>query len=438
MTRRSTLALLALAGRVSAQTGFDAAKLVQFLTRLFQKNKGMGTLVLSKNGQEVFELSFGYRQVSETGQTQPLTAGTRYRISSITKTYTAAMILQLAEEGKLTLSTTLDRYFPQLPNAASITMEHILAHRSGLPEMEAGGGWALQPRTRDEVLGRIAQGQPAFAPGTAHRYSNSGYNVLGFIVEKIAGKTYAETLQQRIVSRIGLRNTYAGTRHDPNEAKSYRYLAGWQEATEMDLSVPGGAGAILSTASDLAKFGHALFEGKVVSSASLKRMMTIQDGEGMGLEPFTFGDGKTLYGHTGGSGSSGAWLACLPEQKLVLAYLTNAKVHPVRDIVQGALDIYWNRPFDIPTWEAVAVSPELLDYYAGVYTIPGTPARIVITREGSTLRFQPPGQPPVPLEATAPDTFRIQPFLLVRFNLETREMTVERGGGPPRTFRKQQ
>jgi CubicO group peptidase (beta-lactamase class C family) len=217
-----------------------------------------------------------------------LTAETKYRIASITKTYTAVMTFQLVEEGRLKLTDTLDRFFPQIPNAARITIGHILAHRSGIHNLEADGSWAKQHRTQAEVVARIAQGQPDFEPDAQHKYSNAGYNLLGYIVEKVGGKPYQEALKERITSRIGLKDTYLGTgKADPrkNEALSYRYIGGWKEAPEMDLSVPGGAGAILSTPADMTRFIQALFDLKLVSRDSLKQMTTMRDGEGMGMEP---------------------------------------------------------------------------------------------------------------------------------------------------------
>jgi CubicO group peptidase (beta-lactamase class C family) len=121
----------------------------------------------------------------------------------------------------------------------------------------------------------------------------------------------------------------------------------------------------------------------------------MRDGEGMGMTTFSF-DGKTLYGETGGSGSTGAWLAYFPEEKLALAYTTNAKIYPVSNIVSGAFDIYWNRPFEIPNLDALALSPDILDRYVGAYVIAGTPTRVTFSRDGQTLFFQPPEIPPFP------------------------------------------
>ena len=156
----ATLLTLALVTAGYAQT-LDKAKLDQLFDRLLEKNKGMGSLALAKDGNVVYSRSFGYSQISGN-EKKPLTVETRYRIGSITKTFTAVMIFQLVEEGKLKLTDTLDKFFPQIPNAAKITIGQILNHRSGIHNLEADGSWGKQPRTKDEVVARIAQGQPDF------------------------------------------------------------------------------------------------------------------------------------------------------------------------------------------------------------------------------------------------------------------------------------
>jgi CubicO group peptidase (beta-lactamase class C family) len=262
---------------------------------------------------------------------------------------------------------------------------------------------------------------------------------LGYIVEKAGGKPYQEALKERITSKVGLKDTYLGAGNmDPsrNEALSYRYIGGWKEAAEVDSSITGGAGAILSTPADMTKFIQGLFDLKLVSQNSLTQMTTIRDGEGIGLETFSFA-GKSLYGHTGGSASSGAWLAYLPDEKLALAYATNAKIYPVKDIVSGVFDIYWNRPFQIPAFDTFNVSPEVLDRYVGVYTIPGTPARMTVTRDGATLYIRAGAeQSGVPLEATAEDKFKIDPGVVFEFDAAKGQMTIKRPNGE-RVFTKE-
>lgn len=411
----------------------DSGKLDRFLDRLHEKNKGMGTLVIAKDGKVVYSHSFGYSYVNGADR-KLANAATKYRLASITKMYTAVMVFQLVEEGKLTLTDTLDRFYPQIPNAKRITVAQLLHHRSGVPELQPDGAWGKQLRTEDEVVARIAQGQPHFEPDAKHEYSNTGYHLLGYIVEKVGGKAYQEALKDRITSRIGLKDTYylASGTTDParNEAVSYGYFDTWKEAAEVDFSVTGPAGSIVATPTDMTTFIEALFDLKLVSADSLAQMMTMKDDEGMGMERHSIG-GKTCYGHTGGSNSAGAWLTYCPEEKLAFAYATNMKIYPVRDIIPGLFDIYWNRPFEIPTFEAFAVSPEILDRYVGTYSTPDAPVTMkwTISRRDKTLYFQPPGNAAVPLEATAENKFKIAPAVSFEFDAAKGTMTIKRPQG---------
>jgi hypothetical protein len=165
-------------------------------------------------------------------------------------------------------------------------------------------------------------------------------------------------------------------------------------------------------------------------------MKTIRDGDGLGMEPFTFA-GKTFYGHTGGGDNYGAWLAYLPEEKLAVAYTTNAKVYPVVNIMSGVIDIYYNKPFQIPAFESIDVSTEVLDKYVGVYSSPAAPVKFTVTRDGATLYVQPAGQSAAPLEATAQDKFRIEGAGVVfEFDVAKNQMTIKRSGGE-RVFTKE-
>ena len=435
---KNTLAVLCCLALFS--TGYtqsiDKAKLDLLFDRLLEKNKGMGSITIAKDGKILYSRSFGYGQITETLK-KPLTQDSKFRIASITKTYTAVMIFQLVEEGKLKLTDRLDQFFPQVPNASKITIAHILAHRSGIPDLNVDDGWGSQPRTHEEVVAAIAKGKPLFEPDSQHQYSNTGYVLLGYILEKVDGKSYQEVLKQRITAKIGLKNTYMGignTNVDDNESLSYRYLGSWKEAPEMDLSIPAGAGAIISTPTDMCKFIHALFDGKLISKSSLDQMKTMRDGEGMGMEPFSFA-GHMLYGHTGGSNVSGSWLAYEPTEKLAMAYTTNAKIYPVKDIIAGVFDIYWNKPYQVPTFDALEVSSAILDQYVGVYVAAGTPTKMTVIRSGSTIAIEN-GATPIPLEATAPDKFTIAPGVTVEFDAAKKQMIIKRPQGE-RVFTKE-
>ena len=425
-----------------AQT-LDKGKLDQFFDRLAEKNKAMGSLTIAKDGNVLYTRAIGYSQINGA-EKKPLTGANRFRIGSITKMFTAVMILQLVEERKLRLTDTLDKFFPQIPNAQKITIAQILAHRSGIHDSLIDRD--LRPAskttaiTKDELLSIIAKGKPDFEPDAKQSYSNSGYALLGLIVEKLTGKPYGEALKKRITSKIGLKDTYIATGNidvNKNEALTYMNLGGgWKPVPETHPSNLFSAGAIVSTPNDLAKFIQALFDRKIISKESLASMKTIRDGDRFGMmEPFTFA-GKTFYGHTGGADNYGAWLAFLPEENLAVAYTTNAKVYPVVNIVRGVIDIYYNQPFTIPALESIAVSPEVLDKYVGVYSSPAAPVKFTITRDGATLFFQTHGQSAVPLEATAQDKFQIEGAVVIEFDAAKNQMTIKRGGGQ-RVFTKE-
>jgi len=333
---------------ISAQT-LDNTKLDRFFDRLAEKNQAMGSLTLAKDGKVLYTRAIGYSQINGS-QRKPATTATRYRIGSITKTFTAAMIFQFVEEEKLKLSDTLDKFFPQIPNAGKITIAHILTHRSGIhdfirePDFRA---WSLTPRTKDETLAFIARGKPDFEPGEKRNYSNAGYVLLGFVIEKLDGKPYQDALKKRITGKLGLKDTYAGTGKtdvSKKESFSYSYAGDWKQHEEMDLSVPGGAAAIISTSSDLAKFYHALFDGKLISQESVNQMKN-----GIGMSEQKVG-GKTVYGQSGSTDGFRSTVFYQPEEKLAVAYTANARVYSTTSIFSGVLDIYYNKPFEIPTF----------------------------------------------------------------------------------------
>lgn len=399
--------VLALSASGRAQT-LDTAKLDQFLDRLAEKNKAMGSLVIARDGKVLYSRAIGYGQINEAEQ-KPLTQASRFAIASITKTYTAVMILQLVEEGKLKLTQSLDMFFPNVSNARKITIGQILAHRSGIPNVIGDQESRRDKRGRlskDEMLALIVNATPDFEPDSKAAYSNSGYFLLGLVIEQVTGKSYAQALQERIAAPVGLNETYlVAERVDVtrNESLTYWRLGNdWKPGRETHPVIF----EIISTPGDMARFVAALFDLDLISQQSLDQMTTIRDGEGLGLVTFTFA-GKTFYGNTGGGDNYGSWLMYLPDEKLAISYATNAKVHPVKDIISGVVDICFNRPFEIPAFESIAVSPEVLDQYVGVYSSPRAPNKWTITREGGTLLGQPGNDGAAALEATADDKFQL-------------------------------
>ena len=198
-----TIMSLALITTPYAQT-LDKAKLDQFFDRLAEKNKAMGSLAIVKDGKVLYSRAIGYSQISGT-EKKPLTTENRFRIGSITKTFTATIILQLVDEGKLNLADKLDKFLPQVPNANKTTILQILSHRSGIPnisrEQNVERNVKTFPMSKEEHLALIVKAKPDFEPDTKSGYSNSGYFILGLIIEKITGKSYESVLQEKIAKK---------------------------------------------------------------------------------------------------------------------------------------------------------------------------------------------------------------------------------------------
>ncbi|MBC8111488.1 MAG: beta-lactamase family protein [Verrucomicrobia bacterium] len=418
-------------GNVHAQN-LNKAKLDSLLDILAKNNKAMGSLTVSKKGTVLYSRAIGYGSISEKEKKAAVTT-TKYRIGSISKTFTATLIFQLIDEGKIMLTSTLDNYFPQLPNAKLITISNLLNHRSGLHNFTANPDymtWMTQPKTQDEMLKVMTANKPDFQPNEKFAYSNTNYVILGYIIEKIAKKPYSKVLNEKITIKIGLTNTYYGGKINTknNESSSYKWINGWQIQPETDMSIPGGAGAVVSTPTDLTKFMEALFALKLVSQNSLNQMKTLTDGYGMGMFQMPFYTRKG-YGHNGSIDGFKANVGYFPEDSLSIAYCTNGEVHPLNDILIGVLSISFNRTYVLPVFSTLTLKTEDLDKYLGVYASTQIPLKITVTKADATLMAQATGQSSFPLEATEKDKFSFdQAGIKMEFNPSKNEMTLKQGG----------
>ncbi|MES2109119.1 MAG: serine hydrolase domain-containing protein [Bacteroidota bacterium] len=413
MFRKATLALLSLWVLVSNchQTHhFDKPKLDSFFTAMSAHDQTMGSIAIAENGKIVYQKAIGYSQVDGKTKT-PANLKTKYKVGSITKMFTAVMVFQLIEEGKLTLNTTLGKYYPQLSNAGKITIAEMLSHRSGLHNFTSDSlymSYKDKPMSEADMVAIFAKQKPDFEPDTKAEYSNTNFVLLGQIVEKITGKSYREELKERITSKIGLEDTFYGTKSNTaeNEAFSYYYLGEWSQLGETDMSIPGGAGALVSTPADLVKFIDALFTDKLISPANLEHMKTMRGNFGMAMFMMPFDD-KTGYGHNGGLDAFVSELVYFPADKVAIAYTSNGQHYPFNNIVNGALSIYFNKPFTIPQFKTAPVIVTNLDKYLGRYISTKSPLKIAITKKKNTLFGQANGQMAYPLEAKGNDRFEL-------------------------------
>lgn len=407
-----------------SQTKFN--KIDSLLTYLASNNKFMGSVAIQENGQAVFEKSYGFADVKNKIKAN---SETRYKIGSITKTFTAVAVLQLVEEKKLALDTKLSKFFPSIKNSENISINNLLAHSSGIYSFTDDADYkeyAQLPKTRNELLEKIKAGKPVFQPGEKSEYSNSNYVLLGWIIEDLTKKTYAENINTRIIQKIGLKNTgfASGAK---NEALSYSWNGKqWAEPSKEDMSIPGGAGAILSSASDLAQFIHALFSGKLVKQPSLDAMTAIDKGFGKGLFIMPFGERK-FYGHMGGIENFSSTLGYYPKEKLAVALLDNGQGYGMNDIMIGILSIYYKMPYRFPNLKSADVALAVLKKYEGTYGAPNFPMKINIKEENGTLIGQATGQNSFPLNPLSETRFNFDPAgLELVFGNDT--MTIIQGG----------
>lgn len=390
-----------------AQTNFNKAKLDNYFNVLEENNKFMGSVAISKNGEIIYTKSIGYADLENKVKA---TENSKYRIGSISKSFTAVLVLKAVEEKKLNLNQTIDKWFPTIENANKITIEHLLRHRSGIHNFTNDKDyltWNTQPKTEKEMVEIIAKSGSDFNPDSKAEYSNSNFVLLSYILEKTFKKSYSDLLQEFIVKPIGLTSTYVFGKINPskNECKSYTFVGTWKEEAETDYTIPLGAGAITSTPTDLTRFADALFGGKLLTNESLEIMKTIKDGYGIGLFQFPFYK-SVGYGHSGGIDGFRSVYVHFPDDNISYALISNGTNININDISISVLSAVYDKHFEIPTFATINLTSEDLDKYLGVYSSKQIALKITITKDGNTLIAQGTGQPAFPLEATDKDKFK--------------------------------
>jgi len=420
---------LGLALNVQSQPVFNAPK-IDSLFQLLQENQHwMGSVMLRKNGEIVYQNAIGWADVEKQ---IPNTTQSRFRIGSQTKTFTAVMILQLVQENKLKIDDLLSQFFPEIPNAGQITMAHLLRHRSGLfnftndPEYLS---YHTKPIGQKEILQKIAGYQLVFEPGSKAEYSNSNYILLGYILEAITGKDYASNLKARITEPLDLANTYYGSKINPNTSEAYSYV--WQDnhfegEAETNMQIPHGAGAVVSTVRDITLFLEALFNGRLLAEEQFAEMIRLEDDFGCGLFVMPFYNHKGM-GHTGGIDGFSSMMAYFPEQHLAVSMLSNGSRFSNNEVMIALLSTYFGMAYELPEFTEVQVGKEVLQRYEGVYASPLLPVKLSIRELNGQLEGQGSGQQAFPLEAINDSTFRFD-MAGIRILFHSDSLTLYQGG----------
>lgn len=358
----------------------NTAELESLFHALEKNDLAIGSLAIAKDGKLLYQNIIG--DALKDTLSVKANDSTKYKIGSVTKTFTAVMIFQLIEEGKLRLEDPLDKFFPEIPNSGSITIANLLNHQSGLPNYTEGTNfdeWMDNPRSHDELIKLISQREIKIEPGTKTVYCNSNYLLLSYIIEKVTQIPYEQALKERIVNRIGLKHTYYGGFSNivNNESLSYTFNEGiWMAEKETHPSIHSGAGGIVSNPTDLIVFMNALISYQLISKQSFKKMKALKNNCGMGFWGKRVGQLEG-FGHGGKTEGFLAELYYFPEEKLTVAYCTNGYVYPVENIFEDVINILSGKKFMTPDFNGITMENSDLDPYLGTYK--STPAQPQIT-----------------------------------------------------------
>jgi len=306
--------------------------------------------ILRVSGDE-FGTWTGTAGIGELETATPMRADDKFRAGSIVKTFIAVVVLQLAEEGRLSLDDPLPAVLPEsvhsrFGDSARITVRMLLNHSSGLAEWLGAPVYveiAADPgRVWDttEFL-EMSAAQPAnFPPGEGYRYSNTNYNLLGEVIAHVTGNSWRHEVTERVIRPLALENTLVPEPGDPEIPGNYAHgYAGPADLTNVDPSMAGAAGgsALISTVSDLSRYWESVLAGELFEEdATLREMLTYIDapdeggqvGYGLGVQRYVFPDGTELIGHLGGAPGYRSFVGYLPAENLTVATVMNAQVDP--------------------------------------------------------------------------------------------------------------
>ena len=283
----------------------NTAKLDDFFKYITQNKQSIGSISIFRKGKEVYKKDFGQEQLPDV----KWDSDTRYQIGSVSKLFTAVMLMQLVEKGKLNISDKLSKYYPDMPNADKITIETMLNHTSGLGDYVGENyQWLFKKPAGDKaILDTIKVQGVEFLPGEKTRYSNSGYYLLSRILENVAKKPYNVLLKENITGKAGMENTFSVLDNPTNVFRSYENNGGnWKEIEDFDFHNCIGLGDIVSTAYDLNLFINALFSNKFLKKETLDRMMPKPGSKmefGLGLMTVPYYN-KVSFGHGGDTAGS--------------------------------------------------------------------------------------------------------------------------------------
>ena len=409
---------------------FNPSRMDSLMSAMDKNNAWMGSIAIAKGDKLLYQKSIGH---ADRAQQKNATIDTRYGIGSISKTFTATLVLKTIELGKLQLNQTLSTFFTNIPNADKITIRQLLDHSSGVHSVTNDKDyltWNTKPQTEKELVERMIKGGTEFEPGSKHEYSNSNYILLTFILEKVWKKDYASLLNHYICQPLKLKQTTFGRPQNStkNLSESYRFAQDWILEPHTDNSIPLGAGAIWSTPRDLVRFFNGLFSHKLINSNSLNEMKKINAIYGLGLFPMPFYE-RQGFGHTGGIDGYSSVASHFDDGNYNVPLISNGNNYNNNEILKFSLGELYQKPFPLPDLSEIQLTDDEILSILGEYKSEQPPIQINITRDGSKILGQVVGQPTFQLKPKDKKTL-VQPQYGVKivFDRSENKMTLYQNG----------
>jgi len=386
----------------------DVSRMDQIVQSYVSAKTFMGTVLVARGGEVLFSKGYGMANLEWDIPNSP---STKFRLGSVTKQFTAASILLLEERGKLKVEDPVKKYMPDAPAAwDKITIFHVLTHTSGIPSFTGFPDYKqTEPfeTTPEKLVARFRDKPLDFQPGEKWSYSNSGYVLLGYLIEKISGQSYATFVQENIFTPLGMKDSGYDSSSEiiRHRAAGYTTEKGVTlNAGFIHMSIPFSAGSLYSTTEDLLRWERGLFGGKVLSAASLQKMTTPfkQDyAFGLGVHITA---GHKVIDHGGGIEGFNTHLAYYPDDQLTVVVLGNLN-GPASDIAGKLGAVALGQPVQLPSErKEITVPRKVLEKYVGTYELkPGFD--LVVTLEGDQLAAQATGQQKFPLFAESETKF---------------------------------
>lgn len=341
-----------------------------------------GVVLVSRGGEILFEKAYGLANVEWNIAN---TTDTKFEIGSITKPFTAILVMQLEHQGRLALQDSICKYLTPCPAEwAPIAVHHLLSHTSGIFNVQRADEFESErtiPRTREQISERIRSGSPTFAPGEKFEYNNSNYYLLGLIIERITGQPYGAVLQERILEPLEMHDTGLISREHLMPARASGYQSDAQKtfqnsARPLDPLWSFSAGAMYSTVEDLQKWSEALRCSTLLPRHTLERMwQPVKAGYGYGwLVPFENADtpqGRIIE-HGGRVPGFSSSFSLMPDEQLTTIVLTNNVTSDAMRVARGLSTIALGEPYVSPlVREPAPIAAETLQRYEGDYELDG-------------------------------------------------------------------